>query len=265
MKSAQFPLTGIVTSGYHTPGVEIVGQAVKQNEKVISIDDLLYSAVSFYDLDLAKNHYEYRSKYTEKMGMELSYQMDSRLQRIVALAARNTSPNIAGVGYAGERIVDAAMKTDKAVIKSALRSAAQKFDEKNVPSEGRHAVLSPAQYYLLLQDDEVVNSRYDVGGSVKNGTFAMIYGIHIHVSNAIPSTVVAAATGENNTYSGDFTTTAGLVFHEEAAGTVKLMDLSTEMERSVSRQSTLVVAKYACGHGELRRECAIELATDDVA
>lgn len=34
-KSAQFPVTGIVTSGYHTPGVEIVGQAVKQDRKSV--------------------------------------------------------------------------------------------------------------------------------------------------------------------------------------------------------------------------------------
>jgi hypothetical protein len=40
---------------------------------------------------------------------------------------------------------------------------------------------------------------------------------------------------------------------------VKLMDLSTEMEYSVRHQGTLIVAKYAMGHGILRPECAVEL------
>lgn len=254
-----------MTSGYHTPGVEIVGQTTKQNEKVIVINDLLYSAVSFYDLDQAKSHYEYRSKYTQKMGVELSNQMDSRLQRVVILAARNTTPNISGVGYGGKRIVDADMKTDVSVLKASLKSAAQTFDERDVPEEGRHAVLPPALHYLLLEDSEVVSRDFDTGGSVRKGKVYEIYGINLHKSNQVPSTDVDAVTGDNNTYDGDFTTTAGLVFHEEAAGTVKLMDLATEMERSVSRQSNLVVAKYAVGHGELRRECAIELATAAVS
>ena len=42
-----------------------------------------------------------------------------------------------------------------------------------------------------------------------------------------------------------------------AAGTVKLMDLATEMEYDIRRQGTLMVAKYAMGHGVLRPEAAV--------
>jgi hypothetical protein len=62
-------------------------------------------------------------------------------------------------------------------------------------------------------------------------------------------------------YQGDFTKTAGVIFQKGAAGTVKLLDVALESEYMVSRQGTLIVAKYAVGHGELRPECAIELAT----
>jgi len=34
-KSAQFPVTGTIASGYHTVGNEIVGTQVKHNEKII--------------------------------------------------------------------------------------------------------------------------------------------------------------------------------------------------------------------------------------
>ena len=48
--------------------------------------------------------------------------------------------------------------------------------------------------------------------------------------------------------------------HKSAVGTVKLLELATESDYDVRRQGTLVVAKYAVGHGVLRPESAIELA-----
>ena len=36
-----------------------------------------------------------------------------------------------------------------------------------------------------------------------------------------------------------------------------LMDLATEMDYDIRRQGTLMVAKYAMGHGVLRPEAAV--------
>jgi hypothetical protein len=47
--------------------------------------------------------------------------------------------------------------------------------------------------------------------------------------------------------------------HESAVGTVKLMDLSMEGEYKIEYQGTLLVAKYAVGHGILRPESAVEI------
>jgi hypothetical protein len=44
-------------------------------------------------------------------------------------------------------------------------------------------------------------------------------------------------------------------------GTVKLMDLGVEMAYDIRRQGTLIVGKYAMGHGILRPECAVEIKT----
>jgi len=51
----------------------------------------------------------------------------------------------------------------------------------------------------------------------------------------------------------------GLVFTKDAAATVKLLDLGVESEYQVSRQGTLMVARYAMGHSSLRPECAVKL------
>ena len=42
-------------------------------------------------------------------------------------------------------------------------------------------------------------------------------------------------------------------------GTVKLLDLAAEMEYDMRRQGTLIVSKYALGHGILRPEASVEL------
>ena len=68
---------------------------------------------------------------------------------------------------------------------------------------------------------------------------------------------VSQVTGTNNTYHGNFSTTVATVFHKSAIGTVKLMDLGMESEYDIRRQGTLMVAKYAMGHGVLRPEAAV--------
>jgi hypothetical protein len=76
-------------------------------------------------------------------------------------------------------------------------------------------------------------------------------------------------TGENNDvfggsgigYNADFSKLWGLAFTKEAVGTVKLADLSLESEYQVDRLATLFLAKYMCGHGILRPECAVAAIT----
>jgi len=47
--------------------------------------------------------------------------------------------------------------------------------------------------------------------------------------------------------------------HPQAMGTVKLLDLASEMEYDIRRQGTLMVSKMAVGHGILRPECLYEI------
>lgn len=258
-KSAQFPNVGQVQASFHVPGSEIQGQNVQASETIITIDDLLIAPVFVANIDEAKNHYDVRSIYTEETGRVLAREMDSRVARTVVLAARAVSKVAGRPG--GTRFVDIAMSTDATVLASYFASAAQQLDENNVPETERYAVLRPAQYHALVASKSPINRDWDGAGSLGKGQITMLHGIEIRKSTALPSTNVAAQTGENNTYSGDFTGTVGVIFHKAAVGTVKLLDLSVESEYSTRYQGTLIVSKYAVGSGILRPECAIELAT----
>jgi hypothetical protein len=90
-KSAQFPLTGDVTVGYHTAGTEIVGQATDAAEKVITIDDMIYGSVFFDKLSEAKSHYEVRAPYSERLGNKLAVLMDKNNLRAMILSARSSA------------------------------------------------------------------------------------------------------------------------------------------------------------------------------
>ena len=255
-KSSQFPATGIATTGYHTPGAEILGDEIKHAERVITIDDLLTSSAFISNIDEAMNHYEVRSTYSSEIGHQLAKVMDANIAQVMALTAREAATITGEAG--GTTLANADYPTDSAVLAAGLFDAQQTLDEKNVPDNDRNAFFLPAQYYLLAQNTTVINQWYDGKGSISEGTVLKIAGLPIVKTNAIPQTNVT--TGPE-AYKGDFSKTVGLVAHKGSTGTVKLMDMSSEMEYDIRSQGTLMVSKYAVGHGILRPEAAVELAS----
>jgi len=205
------------------------------------------------------NHYDVRSIYTERAGRSLARSFDKRVLRTLVLAARTTTPTITG-GPAGETITKANLDTDAGALKDAIAEAAEAMDSKNVPTDERYVVLRPKAYYTLLKDREILNRDYGQAGSLATATLPEWMNFKLLKSNNMPTGTVSAVSGERNNYAGDFTNTVGVAFQKCAVGTVKLLDLAVEAEYSVRHQATLIVAKYAMGHGCLYPEAAVELA-----
>lgn len=253
-KSASFPATWKVNASYHTPGAEIVGQTSNVSERVISIDDLLISDVFIPVIDEAKNHYDYRAEYSKQCGRALAKKFDTNSLQVAVLAAR-ASATVTGA-YGGSSLTNAGYATTGATMASGLFAAAQALDEKDVDENDRYSIWRPAQYYILAQTTNVLNRDWGGSGAYADGEVLKVAGVSIVKSNHVPSTNVA--TGPT-AYQGDFTNTQSIVLNRAAMGTVKLLDLALEMEYDMRRQGTLIVAKYALGHGILRPECAVEL------
>lgn len=286
-KSAQFPFIGNISAGYHSPGTEMIGNDVNHAERIINVDQLLTAHVSIANIDEAMNHYDVRQPYTTEIGRALAYAMDTRLARVIARAARTGAvlndtryPTYGASGAAGtgndvmgsladnDKLRNTTAHTNATNLLSCVWSTAEIFDNKNVPQSGRYLALRPAQYYLLLQGgNSMTNSlviNKDVGGegSYARANLPMVAGFNVVKSVHIPSTNftsdATASTGGNN-YNGNFADTVALAWQGECVGTVKLLDISSESEYSVARQATLMVSKYAMGHGVLRPECAAEI------
>ena len=296
-KSAQFPVTGIASADYHTPGENIADAGnsylsdIKKAEQTITIDKMLLASTFLSNIDDVKNHYDIRSVYANELGKALALRFDTAIAKTFIAAARSSAVitggktggqlDVANNDFSAGNTPGTPAAVTGAELITALFTAAQKLDENDIPGDGRFAVLRPSEYYKLITGGSgavAINTsaaNKDVGGSgsLASGSIAQVAGINIFKSTHIPSTDLSAvSTGDGSSandvfggsgvgYNGDFRNSLGIVGHSAAVGTVKLLDLATESEYQIERQGTLFVAKYAMGHGILRPECAIELVS----
>ena len=261
-KSASFPTIGTIGSGYHTPGTEITGRIVEANEIIISLDPMLISDAFIANIDEAMNHYDVRSEYTRQQGAELARQRQMNELRCVVQAARTTVGPVPGQP-GGARIVAATAKTDATVLANALKAARQTLDEKNIPESDTAAVMKPAQWYLLASNKDLIDRDYNpnVNGSLADATIVSVARFELIKTMNMPTTDESADAGVLQKYRGDYSKVVSLAFHKSAAGTLKLLDLALEDSYDARRQGTLMLAKFALGHGPLRAASAIEVAT----
>jgi len=163
-RSMQFIYTGRMEADYHERGTPILGNAdgaPPVAEKTISVDDLLVSSAFVYELDEVLAHYDLRSEIARKIGYALAEKYDRLAFRAIAKGARQASP-VDATGFAepgGTQIQvgsgsSAADAYNPSHLITAFFDAAAALDEKGVSSDGRVAVLSPRQYYALLQEKD---------------------------------------------------------------------------------------------------------------
>jgi hypothetical protein len=261
-KSAQFPVTGTASAKYHVPGQSVLDadnaylSEIRHGERVITIDNLLLSSTFIARIDEAMNHYDVRSIYSSELGRALAMKFDKTALQVLVNAAAATAAYTGGP--VGSTLNKGSTVRTGANMAAAIYEAAQTLDEKNIPSDGRYVVVKPAEYYALVQ--ELANpSKPSPVGSYVSGDVAVVAGIRIYKSNNLPTTVITQDSGTNTNYGGTFTNTAAIVGHKSAIGTVKLLDLAVESEYQITHQGTLMVAKYAMGHGVLRPEAVVRI------
>ena len=220
-KSLQFIFTGRMQAAYHTPGEPILGSGDPPvAEKTIQCDDLLISSAFVYDLDETLAHYSLRSEISAKIGHALAEAYDKKVFRTIAKAAREAHPITASPGPepGGTQIELGVTKEYNAqALVDAFFEAAAVLDEKNLPKTGRTAILNPRQYYALVSQvsSNILNRDYgNSQGNLNSGEgLVEIAGIQIKRSNNLPflAGTVNGQSGENNDYSGDFSTHCGLI------------------------------------------------------
>ena len=201
-KSLQFIYTGRMEAAFHTPGTPILGteNALPVAEKMIQMDDLLISSAFVYELDETLAHYELRGEIAKKIGFALAEKYDRLIFRALTRGARAAHP-VSATGKiepGGTQIqVGAGSDADDALVGTSLvdafYNAAAALDEKGVSAQGRVGVISPRQYYKLINDvsSGVISNglvNRDVQGSaLQSGSGVLeIAGIKLYKSMNIP-------------------------------------------------------------------------------
>jgi len=198
-RSLQFIFTGRTKSEFHVPGQSIMGNsdgAPPVAEVTIQCDDLLISSAFVYELDETLAHYDLRGEISRKIGYSLAENYDRRIFRAVSSAARTASPidatNFVEPGGTQIRVGATAYASDAydaEKLVNAFYDAAAVLDEKGVGGEGRVAVLSPRQYYELIQNQSTnaLINRDEQGTALQTGNgIISIAGIKIYKSMNIP-------------------------------------------------------------------------------
>jgi hypothetical protein len=271
-KAAQFIFTGRMTADYHQPGTPILGSGDPPvAEKTIIMDDLLVSSAFVYSLDETLAHYSLRGEIAAKIGYALAEAYDKKIFRTIAKAAREAHPITAAPGpEPGGSVIKLGANNEFSAqhIVDAFFEAASILDEKNLPKNGRTAVLSPRQYYALVSQVDTNILNRDFGNSQGNlnsgeGLYE-IAGISIRRSNNLPFLAgsVARVDGENNDYSGDFSKHCGLIYQKDAAAVVEAIGpqvQTTSGDVSVMYQGDIILGRLAMGCGTLNPAAAIEL------
>ena len=207
-------------------------------------------------IDELKSHFDVRGEYAKQMGEALADQFDRNVARNIVLASRATATITGGNG--GANVTNAAVGTDASVLAAAVYTMAQTFDQKGLPETERYVAVLPAQYYLMVQKTDLINKDWNGEGSYAAGMMGSVAGVTIVKTNKVPTANDSANSNIPTAYRANYSTTVAVGWHPQAVGTVSLMDIQSENFWDARRQSTLLLAKYACGHGILRPECAIE-------
>lgn len=293
-KSATFKVTGRAQAKTHSAGTNIFDAGngllsqIAYSERVIFIDNKLISATLIDDLDEAMSEFEVRGTHSTEIAEALAVVVDQILINTVILAARASS-TITGLN-GGAVVSDPDMKTSGVALVNALFAAAQNFDEKSVPKQGRIALVSPGMYYNMIRDPAVsiaatsptvtqatvgyplINSNLSPGnGDFAKAELTRCAGFLVMVSNHIPDDNILSTDAlfgsdpgglseHGNVYYGDFSDTAGVCFHREAVGRLTMRAMSLQSEYDMDYDGWKTLGKLAMGAGILRPECSVELS-----
>lgn len=279
-KSAQFPAFFKAFAGLHVPGTELTGQDIQKNEVTVTVDGLLIHDVYVDRIDEMLTHYDLRGPYARAQGEGIARVYDVMCSQLVTAAAYG--PELFAGDGGGSRVTQTAAQdfsTSGLDLIDALAKAKLDLELRDVDVDNLNSIFNPLQWQLIANSDKNINRDYG-DSNISNPGLETMVGVRIHKSNAFlfgrdvtPYNATSNADGLvghpsdprrlpaslNAKYHRDLTNVVGVVFSEEAAAMLHVLDLNTEATWDPRRRATLLVAEMAAGGDVLRSKCAVAL------
>jgi hypothetical protein len=239
-------------------GTDISVNAINMDERIVTINDLIYDARRIDGKEEKIAHYDVRSPVTSMIGTVLAQKIDfTILEKLGACVGEaGLAGNPAGAAAIVNTVIasgSSAKEKGDALAESIFEAVAT-LKENDVYGEPVVAV-SPMNYAYLVQSGNGVNADYTSGnGGFDSGSIMMVAGAKVVQTNHL-----TAAIGNGTT--ADIEGIEAMVFTSEAVGFVSLMGLMTESNYDFNKFATLISGRYAIGCDVLRPECAVAIAS----
>jgi len=269
-RSWRFPKSWKATAGYHTPGVELLGDEIETGEITITVDDILVSHFSVSDLDQMLTHFDVRSQFSSEAGRALARVYDKNNFRTLLLAARTAAdgPFPGGTVYSSDDLKAVSGVYDGGDWIAAIRAQNIALFNKDVPEDMPRYLAVTAEVFDAIKYGKDAAGNYLVlnrdfghpgaGGIAGRAEMLDIDGVTVVKSRNLPNTNETADTSVYAKYRADYSKTLGIMWCPMAMASLKLMDIGFETTRDTRRLEDFTVAKMLVGGGPLRPECAVE-------
>lgn len=267
-KSAQFPVLGRAAAKLLTPGNSLDDQrtAIKNTEKVITIDGLLSADCLIYDMDSFQSAYDFRSVYSNQLGEALSQNLDAAILAEIAKLANTAAASINGLGAPavvsmGEKPTTQAGIGQKII--DGLLAASATLDSNYVPAAQRVAYVTPNTYNAILSALGPNSAQYQTIGDLGNATLTNVSGFTVVKA----PTLTAGTTEHVFPTTGEVTASnvACLIAHQSSVGVVKIKDISIEQARRPEYQADQIISTMSVGVGGLRNEAVGALVFEEAS
>ena len=261
--SAYFPIIAQLADtagGAYTIGADVTTTAIPVKERVITIDQPQYVALSISRLEEKILAFDTRAKLAKQMGEALATKIDKEVFAEILLASQ-TSGTIGGsvMQPDGSEVNNDAIDTGATAeakgdaLFSAIFEANTLFKQKDVPGDPV-VVTTPANFNYLVQSSKGVHRDFTSGnGGVDAGTIVEIAGLKIMYTNHLPVGTAVSVGGVNKKLQA-------LAFTEDCVGVVKLMEVMTDIDPLPAKiRQDLLKTFYWLGMGVLNPSmaCAI--------
>lgn len=162
---------GAITINDYTENSDIEDpQDLTTTETVLKIDKQKYFNFQIDDVDQAQVRSDLMNSAMQRAG----YALADETEKII-LGAMDTD--------AGTKLT-AGAKLDKDNVYAEIVKMKVALDKENVPTIGRHLVVSPELHGLLLENDKFVGTGGTMAeGNLKNGFIGRVVGFDVYLSN----------------------------------------------------------------------------------
>lgn len=208
--------------GKVTPGEAPAADKAQFSKLSLTVDTVIYARNALPLLDVFQTQFDARKEIANEHGKKIAKFKDQSFFIQAAKAAQLTeSPFGATEGHGTGNVVtlaDAADRKDPAKLYRAYADLFTKFEEQDVDPLMDDLVIfaSPAEYYTLLQSEQLTNGEYITAEGNKIETRVLsAFGVPVINTNNIPQEVISDHE-LGTAFDGDFSKVVSLVFAPRA-------------------------------------------------